>query len=193
MLYLFGISIILCTFDDDVYLIATPVDLIVFYFIITLVHLRVFYCMLVFVHLIVIYLIVSPVHLIVFYFMLVFVHLIVFLFDISTCTFGGDLFGICTFDDAGLFDSRTCTFDGVLFDISIFTFIQVIWYKHIFIHPLQQHKNNIVVQWFSYYGHIWMVKQLTTLSPKTADISIPFCHIHGIAWCNCCIMHVCLY
>ena len=54
---------------------------------------------------------------------------------------------------------------------------QFIWYKHIFIHQLQQHKNNIVVQCSSYYGHIHVaavVKQLVTWSPKCSGLLYPF-------------------
>ena len=72
---------------------------------------------------------------------------------------------------------------------TIFYVIQFIWYyKHIFIHQLQQHKNNIVVQCSFYYGHnaSAVVQQLTTRSPKTADISIPFTLPH--TWY--CLIHV---
>ena len=38
---------------------------------------------------------------------------------------------------------------------SILYIIQISWYKLIFIHQLQQYKNKIVVQFYSYYGHIY--------------------------------------
>ena len=38
---------------------------------------------------------------------------------------------------------------------SVLYVIQISWYKHIFIHQLQQYENNIVVQFCLYYGHIY--------------------------------------
>ena len=45
-------------------------------------------------------------------------------------------------------------FNSVIY--SILYVIQIIWYKYIFIHQLQQYKNKIVVQFPSYYALIWM-------------------------------------
>ena len=73
---------------------------------------------------------------------------------------------------------------------SILCVIQFIWYKHIFIHQLQQHKNNIVVQFSFYYGHICISRLWWSSWPhdhqNAADFSIPFSLPH--TWY--CMIHI---
>ena len=75
---------------------------------------------------------------------------------------------------------------------SILYVIQIIWYKYIFIHQLQQYKNKIVVQFPYYYWHICCGEAADHTITKNSGLLYPFFFATYMVLFDTFLYYVCL-
>ena len=99
-----------------------------------------------------------------------------------------------TYKDTFKFQVLLFFFNSVIY--SILYIIQISWYKHIFIHLLQQYKNNIVVQFSSYHGHIYGClgcgEATDHMITKNSGLLYPFFFATYMVLFDTFLYHVCL-